>query len=133
MTSVRLSLLLAAFALTLSLVACKPAQDDAVTETGAPSDATTQPQPVPASQHKTATGVTKWQCGKLVVSTHFDDDSLESITVETPERQLTLKSMANEEGARFADAAGNEFWSRPGKITFTQIGRPTIECTKYRG
>ena len=78
--------------------------------------------------HRTASAVTRWRCGDLAVATHFDDDSLESITLETPDRELTLKSMANEDGARFADAAGNEFWSRPGKVTFTRIGQPAVEC-----
>ena len=129
MASLRVSLLVASSVLAVSLVACKPAsQDDAAT----PTDATTDAQATSAPQHKTATAVTKWLCGKLPVSTHFDDDSLESITLETPDRQLTLKSMANEDGARFADAAGNEFWSRPGKITLTQVGQSTVECTKDR-
>ncbi|HEY1139061.1 MAG TPA: MliC family protein [Lysobacter sp.] len=113
----------------LALAACKPAsQDDATTEAAAP---TATPQA--ASTHKTATAVTRWRCGDLPVATHFDDDSLESITLETPDRELTLKSMANEDGVRFADAAGNEFWSRPGKVTFSRIGQPTLECTKDRG
>ena len=76
--------------------------------------------------------MTRWRCGDLPVSTHFDDDSLESITLETPDRELTLKSMANEDGVRFADAAGTEFWSRPGKVTFSRIGQPVLECTKDR-
>ena len=116
--------------LAFGLVGCKPAShDDATTEA---SVAPATPE-TPASTHKTATAVTRWRCGDLPVSTHFDDDSLESITLETPDRELTLKSMANEDGARFADAAGNEFWSRPGKVTFTRIGQPAVECTKDRG
>lgn len=124
----RTSLLLAAAVLSLSLPGCKPADQQepaAATDVAAP--------PAPAPTHKPATAVTHWQCGKLAVATHFDDDSLESITLETPERMLTLKSMANEDGARFADAAGNEFWSRPGKVSLTLVGQPAVECTKNRG
>lgn len=134
MAAFRLPILVVASALTVALAACKPAQqDEAATDTATAPDATTAQQPAPAPTHKAATTVTRWSCGKLAVSTHFDDDSLESITLETPERMLTLKSMANEDGARFADAAGNEFWSRPGKVTFTQVGQSSVECTKERG
>lgn len=130
MASFRFSLLAGIPLFALGLAACKPAsQDDAATDAPAPGAAT---QAAP-STHKTATAVTRWRCGDLPVATHFDDDSLESITLETPDRELTLKSMANEEGVRFADAAGNEFWSRPGKVTFTRIGQPVLECIKDRG
>ena len=130
MASFRFSLLVGIPLFALALAACKPAsQDHAATDAPAPP---VSPEAA-ASTHKTATAVTRWRCGDLPVSTHFDDDSLESITLETPDRELTLKSMANEDGVRFADAAGNEFWSRPGKVTFTRIGQPTVECTKDRG
>jgi hypothetical protein len=130
MASFRFSLLAGIPLFALALAACKPAShDDATTEA---SVAPATPE-TPASTHKTATAVTRWRCGDLPVWTHFDDDSLESITLETPDRELTLKSMANEDGVRFADAAGNEFWSRPGKVTFTRIGQPVVECTKDRG
>lgn len=129
MASFRFSLLVGIPLFAIALAACKPAsQDDAATDAPAPRAA---PEAA-ASTHKTATVVTRWRCGDLPVSTHFDDDSLESITLETPDRELTLKSMANEDGVRFADAAGNEFWSRPGKVTFTRIGQPVLECTKDR-
>lgn len=131
MASVRLLVLAPAF--VLALAACEPAaRNDAAAQTAPAADATAAPA-APTSTHRTASTVTKWRCGGTAVATHFDDDSLESITLETPERQLTLKSMANEDGARFADAAGNEFWSRPGKVTFTQVGRATVACTKDRG
>jgi hypothetical protein len=124
MASFRLLLLAAIPVFALALTACKPtSQGEAAADAPAPSTAA-------ASTHRTATAVTRWRCGDLAVATHFDDDSLESITLETPDRELTLKSMANEDGARFADAAGNEFWSRPGKVTFTRIGQPAVECNK---
>jgi len=134
MTVLRLPLLMAAAVVGLSLCACKPAPQDGATTTGevAPGTPTEQPQAA-ISTHKTATVVTRWKCGTLAVATHFDDDSLESITLETPQRMLTLKSMANEDGVRFADAAGNEFWSRPGKVTLALVGQPATECRKDRG
>lgn len=130
MASFRLLAGAAASLLFASLIACKPAQNESAQAPANAAPATTQAQPAPG--HEQATAATKWTCGDIAVSTHFDDDSLESITLGTPERQFTLKSMANEDGARFADAAGNEFWSRPGKITFTQVGKPAVECTKAR-
>jgi hypothetical protein len=129
MASFRAPLLVVVPVLALVLTACEPAsRKDAGTDE-ASADARAA---APASTHRTASAVTRWHCGELPVSTHFDDESLESITLETPERQLTLKSMADEDGARFADAAGNEFRSRPGKVTFMQVGRAAIECTKDR-
>src|SRR5687767_1014869 len=99
--------LLAAIPVFLALTACTPAsQDQAEGDTATPS---ATPTAAP-STHRIASSVTRWRCGDLAVATHFDDDSLESITLETTDRELTLKSMANEDGARFADAAGNEFW-----------------------
>jgi len=127
MASFRLPLLAAIPVFALALTACKPASQEEVTA-DAPAPPTTSG--TAASTHRTATAVTRWRCGDLAIATHFDDDSLESITLETPDRELTLKSMANEDGARFADAAGNEFWSRPGKVTFTRIGQPEVECNK---
>lgn len=126
MSARRFPLLLA---VALPLIACKPTGP--TDSTAAADTATTAPAAAPA-QHRKATEVTRWQCDKLVVATHFDDASLESITLETPERMLTLKSMANEDGARFADAAGNEFWSRPGKVSLTLVGQPAVECQKLR-
>jgi hypothetical protein len=132
MTALRLPLLMATAVVGLSLCACKPAQQNEPAATGdAPGTQTEQPQAA-ISTHKTATVVTRWKCGTLAVATHFDDDSLESITLETPQRMFTLKSMANEDGARFADAAGNEFWSRPGKVSLTLVGQPAMECRKDR-
>lgn len=130
MVACRSSLLFAASVLFLSLPGCKPADQQ---ESDAPAAADVAVPAAPAPTHRPATAVTHWQCGKLTVATHFDDDSLESITLETPERMLTLKSMANEDGARFADAAGNEFWSRPGKVSLTLVGQPTVECKKNHG
>ncbi|QNP40916.1 MliC family protein [Lysobacter solisilvae (ex Woo and Kim 2020)] len=125
MTARRATLLLS---IVLPLIACQPSGPaDPATAT----DAATPSSPS-ASTHKTATTVTRWQCDKLTVATHFDDASLESITLETPERTLTLKSMANEDGARFADAAGNEFWSRPGKVSLSLLGQPAMACRKTR-
>jgi len=121
-------LLFAASVLAVSLSACNPASEKAAT----PADADTAVA-MPASTHKTASVVTRWHCEGISVATHFDDDSLESITLETPERTLTLKSMANEDGARFADAAGNEFWSRPGKVSLALVGQSPLECRKDRG
>lgn len=110
-------------ALPLALVACQPS---------APAETVAPQAPEPASAHELATAVTHWRCDGLPVSTYFDDASLESITLGTPERTLTLKSMADEDGARFADAGGNEFRSRPGRVTLTLVGQSPVECRKDR-
>lgn len=118
----------AACVLALPLGACKPAGQET---TAVPAEANPD-SASPSSSGSAAMTVTRWRCGEIPVATHFDDASLESITLQTPDRTLTLKSMANEDGARFADAAGNEFWSRPGKVSLTQVGQPAVECRKER-
>ncbi|GAB3092162.1 hypothetical protein [Lysobacter terrae] len=114
--------LLPVLVLALPLLACKPSA----------SEQTSGSSVAPPPEHKTASAPTHWQCDRLAVTTYFDDASLESITLETPERRFTLKSMADEGGARFADAAGNEFRSRPGSVVLALAGQPTAECRKLR-
>ena len=43
-----------------------------------------------------------------------------------------LKSADASDGARFTDAAGNEFWSRPGKVSLILAGEPEAVCTKSK-
>ena len=122
------ALLIALALSTLTLAGCdrSPPPD---ASTSVPADSAAQP----GGANAAASTVARWQCGDLAVSTHFDDASLESITLQLPDRTLTLKSMADEDGARFADAVGNEFWSRPGNVTLALAGQPQAACSKQRG
>jgi membrane-bound inhibitor of C-type lysozyme len=108
--------------IALALIACKPA--DHSTETAPPAAS--------AKQHSAATTSTNWQCGERHVATRFADESLESMTLQLSERALVLKSADASDGARFTDAAGNEFWSRPGKVSLILAGEPEVVCTKSK-
>lgn len=116
------------FAIALALIACTPADrsdSDSMSAETTPSAASTK-------QDRTAATSTNWQCGERHVATRFDDESLESMTLQLSDRALVLKSADASEGARFTDAAGNEFWSRPGKVSLTLTGEPEAVCTKSK-
>ena len=117
------------FALAVALIACKPAGESDSQSTPA---ATSTTPPAAAKPHKPATTATNWQCGDMSVATRFDDDSLQSMTLTHSGQELTLKTIATDEGARFADGAGNEFWSRPGKVSLTLAGKPATNCKKNK-
>ena len=123
MTAIRLL----PFALALSLIACGPADDG-----HSVSSTDTETKAASAKAEKPATTSTNWQCGDLLVTTRFDDKSLESMTLQVSDHELVLKTIAAEDGARFADADGNEFWSRPGKVNLTLAGKPVASCKKSR-
>jgi membrane-bound inhibitor of C-type lysozyme len=110
------------FAIALALIACKPA--DHSTETAPPAAS--------AKQDSAAATSTNWQCGERHVATRFADESLESMTLQLSDRALVLKSADANDGARFTDAAGNEFWSRPGKVSLILAGEPEAVCTKSK-
>lgn len=52
--------------------------------------------------------------------------------LQLSDRALVLKSVDASDGARFTDAAGNEFWSRPGKVSLILAGEPEVACTKSK-
>lgn len=80
--------------------------------------------------HDPATTGTSWQCGALAVTTRFDDASLASLTLAHADQELKLREVDADEGARFADEVGNVFWSRPGRVTLTLAGQPSVDCRK---
>ena len=114
------------FAIALALIACKPADHDESISTE------TAPPAASAKQERATATSTNWQCGERHVATRFADESLESMTLQLSDRALTLKSADAGDGARFTDAAGNEFWSRPGKVSLILTGEPEVVCTKSK-
>lgn len=87
----------------------------------------------PAAVPKPAPTTARWQCGESSVTTRFDDEALQSMTLSHAGRELALKAVDTDEGARFADTAGNEFWSRPDQVSLALAGQPAIACSKSRG
>lgn len=122
---------LAAGLLGASLIGCGPAQERAEQSRAAASDAPSRPAPAPAPP-RAAAPTSHWQCGDLRLTTRFESTDLETVTVLFSGRKLSLRAADAREGARFADAAGNEFRSRPGAVRFTRAGQAALACTKSR-
>lgn len=112
------------FAFAAVLVACSAPDSEA------PLPMAGEAASLPAASRKPAITTANWQCGELAVVTRFDDEALQSMRLAHSGQELVLDSAEAEEGARFADAAGNEFWSRPGKVSLALAGKPAIECRK---
>ncbi|HEY0661880.1 MAG TPA: MliC family protein [Lysobacter sp.] len=115
----------------LLLAACQP--DDRAAQ--APTPSTGQPapaQPTVAKPGVAAVETTHWQCGDLGIATRFNDEALDAITLTFSGRRLVLREATAASGARFADEAGNEFWSRGGDVTLTLAGKDKTSCTKTK-
>lgn len=113
--------------LVLALAACSKDTGEAPAPSGAAA-----PADVSSATHDPATTATSWQCGPFSVTTRFDDASLEALTLAHSDQELKLRAVDASEGARFADEAGNAFWSRPGGVTLTLAGQSPVECRKAR-
>lgn len=114
--------LLASAALAVALAACQPqapVADTAVDDTAA----------VPAP------GVTpgeriNFQCGDLVVGATFDDAG-QNVRVSWSGQRLDLANVTAASGARYADDAGNEFWSRGlDEAQLTLSGQQRRDCVR---
>ncbi|MGH8074461.1 MAG: MliC family protein, partial [Lysobacter sp.] len=121
-------------AIVLLAVACQP---DAGRDAPAPpAPATTEPAaPTPAPTEATATADTfHWQCGEVGVASTYLDDS-KHVALAFSGRELELPIAVSGSGARYADDAGNEFWTKGDSGTLTlaaEAGTETAkrECTR---
>lgn len=87
--------------------------------------------PVPPVKTRDATARNAvYLCGDLEVSAEFPDDDTARITLE--ERSLTLKRVYSASGVKYADDAGNEFWTKDGAM-LTLAGQPMRRCTRHEG
>jgi uncharacterized membrane protein len=125
------SLRLLPAALALVLVACKPTAPSAPEEAvapaaeppataAAPADPPQARLPAPPPQH--------WQCGDLRITTRFDSAAQDSLNLLVSGRSVPLRAAPATEGARYADASGNEFSTRPGSATLAMAGRAPVTC-----
>jgi membrane-bound inhibitor of C-type lysozyme len=135
-------LLAAGLALVL-LAACTPATPEASPDTPAP--VADQPAPVPVTEPTLdptapppapATGATAaapveshWQCGDQRVAARFDNDA-QTVTVVHDRGEVVLPQAISASGARYADANGNEFWTKGASGTLTLSGAPARECSE---
>ncbi len=123
---------LSGIALVLALAACQadPGQDTAPTaSTGTP--------PVPDAQPAAGSDntpepseplVSHWQCGEMRISTHFDNVA-DRATLSAAGREIVLRHAMSGSGARYADDAGNEFWSKGDSAQLTLAGEERRDCS----
>lgn len=114
-------------ALTIALftVACQPETDRDAPAPTAP--ATTEPAPTPAPADATETF--HWQCGEVGVASTYIDDA-QSVTLAFSGRELELPIAVSASGARYADTAGNEFWTKGDSGTLTLAAEAGSETAK---
>jgi len=70
-----------------------------------------------------------YQCGDAVITADFRDSGVELTLGDTT---LRLPQVVAASGARYADDAGNEFWTQGNSALFTQAGQPRRDCDVSR-
>lgn len=101
-----------AFALSSLLAACQSAPRESA--------------PMPT----TAVLRSQWQCGDLRVQADFDTGNADRVTLAFDGRQLILPHAVAASGARYADATGNEFWTKGGEGRLNLQGQPGRTCVR---
>ncbi len=81
------------------------------------------PQPDPAA----AVIETYWQCGDQRIAATFDN-ARDQARLSMGGGTLVLPHARSASGARYADARGNEFWTKGDSGTLTLAGQPAAEC-----
>jgi len=67
-----------------------------------------------------------FQCGTLVVQVRFHPAGAAELMMEG--RALTLPQAVSASGARYADAAGNQFWNKGKDAVLTLAGQEDVDC-----
>ncbi|MDG2525192.1 MliC family protein [Stenotrophomonas sp. HITSZ_GD] len=70
-----------------------------------------------------------WNCDGKPVAADYDNRRQE-VRLQVGPELLTLPAAVSASGARYADAAGNEFWEHQGESTLTLAGGKAQACTK---
>lgn len=97
---------------------------------GTPVELRMQRVPGPGeAQAVTAANVTRWNCGDLQVAATFDAAS-NTTALTLPDRSLSLPHAMAASGARFADGAGSEFWSKGDSAMLTLAGQAKRDCSR---
>lgn len=102
-----------------------------VTDTQVPvtpgTDAPVEFRMVRATGEPAAATSTPWQCGDQRISARFDTPA-RGMMLEIDGNTLHLAQAPAASGARYADAAGNAFWSKGDAATLTLAGRAAVTC-----
>ncbi|WP_133498847.1 MliC family protein [Cognatilysobacter terrigena] len=73
--------------------------------------------------------VAHWECGDLGVMSRFDD-APKQVRLAYNGASVTLPLARSASGARYADARGNEFWTKGATGTLTLAGEPARDCVQ---
>lgn len=83
--------------------------------------------PIAFDMDYVAPRLTHWQCGPVRVDARFDPLA-DTVVLAFSGRSLQLPLAISASGARYADAAGNEFWTKGDAGTLTVDGEALPEC-----
>lgn len=118
-------------AIALFAVACQPEAGRDAPAPAAPAPATVGPTaatPAPADATATA-AIFHWQCGEVGVASTYSDDA-QHVTLAFSGRELELPIAVSASGARYADTAGNEFWTKGDSGTLTLAAEARSETAR---
>lgn len=123
------------------LAGCHPSSRDADATTAAPM---ADPMPASPTGHDPGAAAAArpgipaadnahitvaWNCDGKPVSADYDNTRHE-VRLQIGAELLTLPGAPSGSGARYADAAGNEFWEHQGESTLTLAGGKPQACAK---
>lgn len=72
----------------------------------------------------------QWQCGDLRIQADFDTGNADRVTLAFDGQQLILPHAVAASGTRYADAAGNEFWTKGREGSLTIAGQSRRQCVR---
>ena len=73
---------------------------------------------------------TQWQCGDQRIAATFDNGAADNVTLDIDGKPLALPHAVSASGARYADAAGNEFWTKGREGTLTLAANNKMDCSQ---
>lgn len=127
-------------AIALSAAACQPqgvgdgSAEGEAPPTTVPTVPTAPAVPLPATASVEAANTFHWQCNETSVASTYSNDA-RTVTLAFSGRTLELPIAVSASGARYADAAGNEFWTKGDSGTLalaagTGTDNAKRECTR---
>ncbi|MGX5731071.1 YbaY family lipoprotein [Pseudoxanthomonas beigongshangi] len=73
---------------------------------------------------------TQWQCGDQRIGASFDNGPADNVSLDLGDKPLVLPHAVSASGARYADAAGNEFWTKGREGMLTLAGKEKVDCSQ---
>ena len=93
-----------------------------------PAEGTSTPRPAAQIPGDPAAATPiQWQCGDQRIGARVDNTA-RNVSLEVDGKTLSLAQSPAASGARYADAAGNAFWSKGDEATLTLAGRAAVDC-----